>query len=231
MPSLSIGLGIQNIRPARGGGSAIPQSGLSLWLKADAGVTLSGSNVTAWADQSGNGNNFTPASGTVVKSNNIIGSNPAILFDGGSLVGNNIDTAKTIYAVIKTLAESANQYAVILETTGGSLYSAISDTEWGSYFNSAIGSTQTIPTSTATIIATISDDGQTYEYRRNGQQVLTNTDGGGFYTRTAAYLGNDGSAAQAANIYLSEIIVYNRVPTTQERTQIETYLNTKYAIY
>jgi len=31
--------------------------GLSLWLKADAGVTLSGSNVTAWADQSGNGFN------------------------------------------------------------------------------------------------------------------------------------------------------------------------------
>jgi hypothetical protein len=41
--------------------SAIPLSGLSLWLKADAGVTLSGSNVTAWADQSGNGRNASPA--------------------------------------------------------------------------------------------------------------------------------------------------------------------------
>ena len=38
----------------------IPKAGLSLWLKADAGVTLSGSNVTAWADQSGNGRNATP---------------------------------------------------------------------------------------------------------------------------------------------------------------------------
>ena len=32
-------------------------SGLELWFKADAGVTTSGSDVTAWADQSGNGNN------------------------------------------------------------------------------------------------------------------------------------------------------------------------------
>ena len=31
--------------------------GLALWLKADAGVTLAGSNVTAWEDQSGNGFN------------------------------------------------------------------------------------------------------------------------------------------------------------------------------
>jgi hypothetical protein len=37
--------------------------GLSLWLKADAGVTLAGSNVTAWADQSENGLN---ANGNIV---------------------------------------------------------------------------------------------------------------------------------------------------------------------
>jgi hypothetical protein len=35
----------------------IPTSGLQLWLKADAGVTLTGSTVSKWVDQSGNGNN------------------------------------------------------------------------------------------------------------------------------------------------------------------------------
>ena len=187
--------------------------------------------VTAWADQSGNGNNFTQASGIVVKSNNVIGPNPAILFDGGNLVGSNIETAKTIYAVIKTLGDSAMQYAVILETTGGGLYSAINGTEWGSYFSASLGAGETISTNTAAIIATISDDGATYEYRRNGQQVLTNTDGGGFYSRSSAFLGNDGSSGQPANVYVSEIIVYDRVPTSNEIEQIETYLNTKYAIY
>jgi len=186
--------------------------------------------VTVWADQSGNGNNFTPASGTVVKSNNIIGSNPAVLFDGGSLFGNDIVTAKTIYAVIKTLAISAEQYAAILEVTGGSLYSAISGTQWGSYYESESSSGQTIPTETASIIATLSDDGINYELRRDGQQVVSGT-GTGFTSRSAAYLGSDSSAGQPANVYISEIVVYNRVLTTPERQQVEAYLNAKYAIY
>ena len=46
----------------------IPQSGLSLWLKADAGVTVSGGFVTAWADQSGNGNNCSSPNAVVLNS-------------------------------------------------------------------------------------------------------------------------------------------------------------------
>jgi hypothetical protein len=186
--------------------------------------------VTTWADQSGNGNNFTPASGTVIKSNNIIGSNPAVLFEGGSLSGNDIVTAKTIYAVIKTLVAQAEQYAAILEVTGGSLYSAISGTQWGSYYGSESPSGQTIITETASIIATLSDDGINYELRRDGQQVVSGT-GSGFTSRSAAYLGNNSSAGQPANVYISEIVVYNRVITTEERQQVEQYLNSKYQIY
>jgi hypothetical protein len=65
MPRLSLGLGVQAIRKVGGGAPFSPAnlSGLSLWLKSDAGVTTSGSNVTAWADQSGNGFN---ANGNVV---------------------------------------------------------------------------------------------------------------------------------------------------------------------
>jgi hypothetical protein len=37
--------------------SSIPSSGLQLWLEADEGVTLNGSTVSQWTDQSGNGNN------------------------------------------------------------------------------------------------------------------------------------------------------------------------------
>jgi len=231
MPRLSLGLGAQNIRKIGGGGAAIPQSGLSIWLKADVGVSVSGSDVTAWADQSGNGNNFTPASGTVVKSNNIIGSNPAILFDGGSLSGNDIVTAKTIYAVIQTLATQAEQYAAIFEATGGSLYSAIDGTKWGSYFGGGSSSDETITEETAAIIATLSDDGVSYQMRRDGEQIISSTEGGGFTSRSSAYLGNNSSNGQPANVYIAEIIVYNRVPIAAEIQQIEAYLNAKYEIY
>jgi hypothetical protein len=36
-----------------------PMTGLKLWVKGDAGVSTSGSRISSWADQSGNGNDLT----------------------------------------------------------------------------------------------------------------------------------------------------------------------------
>ncbi len=41
----------------------IPMTGLEIWYKADAGVTVTGSNVTGWADQSSKKNNATVGAG------------------------------------------------------------------------------------------------------------------------------------------------------------------------
>jgi hypothetical protein len=68
-------------------------SGLKLWVKIDAGLTLSGSNVTKWADQSGNGNDLTAKGGAATPQFDGIGWNgatPAILTSNGSYLG--IDT-------------------------------------------------------------------------------------------------------------------------------------------
>ena len=58
--------------------------GLALWLKADAGVTLAGSNVTAWADQSENGFDVEPdyvsADITLASSVAKFNNQPAIYF-------------------------------------------------------------------------------------------------------------------------------------------------------
>ena len=60
MPKIGYGYALYTGSP-----SSLPSdiSGLGLWLKADAGVSLSGSNVTAWADQSGNNLNFSSLTG------------------------------------------------------------------------------------------------------------------------------------------------------------------------
>ena len=68
-----------------GGSGSLPSGSLSLWLKADTGVTTSGSSVTQWNDQSGSGNNVTPQNGndpTLVS--NVINSLPVIRFNGTS---------------------------------------------------------------------------------------------------------------------------------------------------
>lgn len=66
---------------------SIPKSvdDLLVWLKGDAGVLTSGSNVTSWEDQSGNGNNFTATNNPqFVTSVGSINSQNAIEFDGTS---------------------------------------------------------------------------------------------------------------------------------------------------
>jgi hypothetical protein len=62
-------------------------SGLDVWLRADVGVVTSGTQVTTWQDQSGNGNDFVGRTGsgnrpTVVSSSASLGGQPAINFVG-----------------------------------------------------------------------------------------------------------------------------------------------------
>ena len=56
---------------------------LSLWLRADAGVTTAGTQVASWADQSGNSNDATasPDGGGVYNAGDEFNFNPGITFD------------------------------------------------------------------------------------------------------------------------------------------------------
>jgi hypothetical protein len=81
-----------------GGGGSPPSTGLKIWLKADAGVTTSGSNVTAWADSSGNGNNYSLGAGTPVLLTGASGINslPAIRFNNVTNRTNNCYLTRSI---------------------------------------------------------------------------------------------------------------------------------------
>lgn len=62
-------------------------SDLDVWLRADVGVVTSGSQVTTWQDQSGNGNDFIGRTGsgnrpTIVASSAPLGGQPSINFAG-----------------------------------------------------------------------------------------------------------------------------------------------------
>ena len=66
------------------GPAAPPTAGLQLWLKADAGVTAAGGAVTTWADQSGNRNDAVQPDGGSAPAlvNNAVNGKPAVRFDG-----------------------------------------------------------------------------------------------------------------------------------------------------
>jgi hypothetical protein len=91
-------------------------SNMVLWLRADLGVTASSGSVTTWADQSGNGNDFTqsttarkPTTGTTVA------GKPALHFDGTQWLhcANSFNYRPlTVYVICQRTGTSANNAAL-----------------------------------------------------------------------------------------------------------------------
>jgi hypothetical protein len=241
----------------------IPQSGLSLWLKADAGVTLSGSNVTAWADQSGNGNNATPFDTgyePLFVSSSVNGL-PTIRFSDSaasllvtpSFLPVNFDTSISIIAVAKAVAsevvtENSAQRWLLPSGESGSFEIGFT---FGAYGNSSpnfsamigsnlvdeaeVESSEIIGTETA--IVSLLNTGTSVDFYKNGTSAgsltpadYSETDASDGVWGIGAQLGN-GSVYLPARFNLAELVIYNREITTQERQQVEAYLNAKYEIY
>ena len=108
---LSLLFNIPFILLAQGPGGV--SSNLSLWFKANSGVTVAGENLTNWADQSGNSFNITQGVSSNQPVQKIVGINfnPEIVFDGNSdylpissknFSGTGAISALTTFIVFKT---------------------------------------------------------------------------------------------------------------------------------
>jgi hypothetical protein len=215
--------------------SPIPEAGLSLWLKGDAGITLSGADVTVWADQSGNGKNATPI--TASPTTTTINSKTFVRFNGvdQALSGSNVISALpcTIISVVRW--RSFLGIDMWFEQNGGednvALYAGNSF-GWRAFNGEDLNST---------------DDTWSFDVTQLATTIFDGVNSAHFHNGTAAGAGDSGDRTPAGNYYLSywagadeepyrhfdiaEIIIYNRVITTPERQQVESYLNAKYAIY
>lgn len=218
-------------------------AGLKLWLKADAGVTLNGSTVSAWADQSGNGNDATQsvaiAQPTFVA--NALNGNPVIYFSYAGhdyFVLPNIDIeSSSVFIVYKKILPLAGSYALLADGTNNT-YSGILD--W---------------TSNQLFYNTKNNAYKSFTGGGNDDYVTTTFNSTGLYTNTHAYkngiiqgAGNSQQSGTGGNLlinrigfsqyfnsyfdgYIAEIIVYNNYLSEIQRQQVETYLHTKYTHY
>jgi len=250
MPRLSLGLGAQNIRKVGGVAQFSPGnlSGLSLWLKADAGVTLSGLNVTAWADQIGNGKNMTSDIAPTFVSNAKNGK-PALAFSGNRMTGLGIfngTDSRTFFVVYYT----DNSDSVSNTICGQNNLSA---SNAGTFFmmqarNDFLDSSPYLAGYSADLsgpayvnnvwnIATADYNGTIANLYANGSLVnsgelaLDTYNSGNCFTIGCFYDPIESSYLEFFYGKLCEIIAYNRVLNGTERGQLNTYLNTKYAIY
>jgi len=230
-------------------------AGLSLWLKADAGVTLSGSDVTAWADQSGNGRTVTVTNSPSFTASSI-NSRPTIDFNGETqfvdaltpaFVGNNNFSVIWVFKYVgdSTAGDSYSPSVSILsaddldqgafhyiknEDKFPACYPLFLIQEWTPYdYDSGF----TYTDGSNYILEFVSNPSSgVYSVRRNNTQegseaIGTTADS----DVTGIRIAGQQDPARHGNIKMAEIMVYNATLTSPQLDQVRNYLNTKYAIY
>jgi hypothetical protein len=254
MPRLSLGLGVQNIRKVGGGASFSPTnlSGLSLWLKADAGVTLSGADVTAWADQSGNGKNAVGAGTLPTLQSNAINGLPAIRFNNGYDIGRFVISSSfnlknsSAFVVVKQL-NIDNSYPRFLSFPSLNNLDYNADDGLCILFNNGVPQLQLTSNNNNAFIENevannvfalvsykIDNSGNMSLFYNGGSEATSqNSNMASQNGLGEIYIGQSQSNIGSEGLYgdIAEIVMYNRAVTTIERQQVEAYLNTKYAIY
>lgn len=226
--------------------STVDRSGLSLWLRADAGVQTSSTSVTDWADMSGSGNNASQATSasrpTVVT--NAINSLPAISFDGSndwlqlppdfkSIPGS------TMYVVTKpatlgagrqffNFGDSAANNNIYLEgDASGNLALTV---ENGGTANSA-QSTGGLTAATYKVIEVRQESPGRVTFYSNGALVGSGTISiPNVITRSSNFVGKGSGSSNYFNGQIAEFLFYSRALSDSERLGVSTYLNQRYQI-
>ena len=221
--------------------------GMILWLANDAGVVTSGSSVSAWDDQSGNGNNAVQSQAanqpTLVNGDN---GEKALHFNGSSsflsVPSVPIDglSGMTVFTVSANGIDNPNHAA------NSALLFWPESANWGNtYFGPfqttshfRFGTTQSSNDSLYTFSFTRTDSfglsewehsGSTDSLYFNGKNVVSYSG----KMSTIAGVGNtlnigEGTGTSYFSGDVSEIIVYQRALSAAERALVEKYLMTKY---
>lgn len=211
-------------------------SGIVAWFRADLGITLNGSNISAWADQSGNGNNL--SQGTAAKqppqpatnasyNNQLVFSTNATTFL--SLATLTLAQPFTILFVGKSTTTSGS--AITTSTSAFNdpliLNSAGNDMD---IFAGAHVTTASLATSPCAMWAEFNSPGGATTSRAAVNNWLSGGTTGNVGTNNGvalgigAYTGGDfGSACDFA-----EIAIWSRVLTALEQTQMASYVTGRY---
>ena len=210
-----------------------PTSDMTLWLKGDAGVTTSGSDVLSWADQSGRSNN---AIGDTLKPTYTANINgvPVLSFAAGEqkLIAGGA-TAATIIAVNRS--NISNNLQGLIGQTPGDFGLRTSSSNWqangnsGNFTGESGGAGSPLRglmyingTQSTTGAYTLGVPHMLVADRSNSSAHTFSQLGIGAYF--TAFAGRDFQGE------IGEIVIYNRLLNTAEQDIIENHLNAKYNI-
>ena len=213
---------------------------LTLWLRGDMGITLNGATVSAWADQSGSGNDVsqaTAANQPTFRASGINGQ-PDLDFDGGdSLVSAAALSAffgaqaKSLYLVtsIDTIAGDRNLFG---DNAGGFFFarsSAVADRldlfNWdGAAYDIA---TQSAAADTKYIVHARHDTSNIYLSLNGGTE---NTVASGATTNLTFAMTLGRGTGGLLDGKIAEVVAYNRALNASERALMLDYLKARYSV-
>jgi hypothetical protein len=236
-------------------GINVPTESLELWLKADEGVTLKGSNVSLWEDQSGNGADAEQANGVnqPILDKNAINGLPAINFDGvddfmtftlsiEGLTGMTIFLVSAATQDIEPPWPFCANAAIFWNETASWGTAHLTPLQSGVWMRFGTGQTQPLPVQYQYdspigedfTIAVATMEGETDYLHINGELVLTNQKPAGQGAiANQRDMGNIGRGYNDNTYFpgiIAEILIYTKTLSDKERGQVEKYLSDKYSI-
>ena len=210
-------------------------AGLLLWLKADALALSDGAAVSSWTDSSGNGRHFTQATGTrqPLYKSGIIGGKPVVRFDGTDdlLTHAGVSTGSNSWTAFFVLSHSqvAPFGMILIELPSGAGLYLNSDGTMGraDFYTGASDIYGTNFVANTPHLITCHVNAGSLQLYLDG--VIDGTPSGGVGAVNYAAMGDDG-VGSILKADLADILVYNSALSTTDRTNVETYLKTKYGL-
>jgi hypothetical protein len=218
-------------------------TGLFAWYKADAIVGLTdGQSVTSWLDSSGNANTLGSVNTAPLYKVNQVNGLPSVVFAGnGTTTGSaalrtgNITLAQPYTVIMVVNYTSSSFFMTAWSSSGINLrgYMNLTASKWGMLAPTQLNSA-TAETITTYQIAEFIVNGNSSQILVNGTSRASGAAGAGGFSASGFQIGNyDGSIGSSTQTWaggFAEVIIYSNAISSSDRTNLETYLRSKYNI-
>lgn len=213
-----------------------------IWLDAENLTYSTFPNISSWPDQSGNGNNFTQATGSLQPYKVNYGSSQSLRFRGDYIVNTGIGALNTNTITQYYVFEGGqpNHIGVLLDASHTQSIQFLRTERSNANIRSLVLDNGGIPKINSTtisssfqIMSSIWDGAgaQTFNSFKNGTSFGSQTSANG--NPTGNYQNTIGAAINGGKLFqgdISEVITYNTVLNSAQRTLVDNYLASKHGV-
>lgn len=207
------------------------------WCRADLGVTLNGSTVAAWADQSGNGHHYAQGiAGQQPLYNATGGPNgqASMLFDGAN------DTLSAAGLDLAAPATTPSWFWFIFRqitwTSGDRVFSGAggmqllqnTGTPQLDMFDGSVANGNTAATLNTYLRGEIYFSGSVADYLKLGATSVTGASAGNTNPGAPFSIASNSAGSQFAHIEVCEFLVADALPSAGQRSSLDAYVTARY---